>query len=95
MDTVFVRAVFDLDCDWEGLPPVYRIYVGHELFAERVWRWTDCYLQELLQIQALPGQYPIRVVPVGPNLARFRATNHRIELGTARWIDPENLEIMR
>ena len=57
MDTVFVRAVFDIDCDWEGLPPVYRVFVNDELFTERTWIWSDQHLQETLQIQAAPGKY--------------------------------------
>lgn len=93
METQFIRAVFDLDCDWEGLPPVYRIYVCDELFAEREWRWTDHYLEEILQIQAPPGIYAVRLDIVGPSLARFRAHNHRVEYGTARWIDGDHLEI--
>jgi len=93
VETVFVKALFDLDCDWEGLPPVYRIYVGDELFAERTWRWTDCYLEEMLQISAPPGQYAIRVEPVGPNLARFRSSNHRVAYGPGQWINDHTLEI--
>ena len=86
MDTVFVKAFFDLDCEWEGLPPTYRVYVNDELFAERSWIWTDCYLSEMLQIQAPPGRYEVRVEPVGPNLARFTVANHRVEYGPAHWI---------
>ena len=93
METHFVRAVFDLDCDWEGLSPVYRVYVRDELFAEREWRWTDCYLEEILQIQAPAGVYAVRIEPLTPNLARFRAHGHRVEHGPARWIDSEHIEI--
>ena len=85
MSTVFVKALFDLDCEWEGLPPVYRVYVDDELFAERTWVWTDCYLTEMLQISAPPGRYEIRVESVGPNLAQFRAWNHRVEWGPGEW----------
>jgi hypothetical protein len=93
VETQFVRAVFDLDCSWEGLPPVYRVYVRDELFAEREWRWTDCYLEETLQIQAETGVYAVRIEPLVPNLAHFRAHNHRIEHGLARWNDHQMLEI--
>jgi hypothetical protein len=89
----YVRAVFDLDCDWEGLPPTYRIYVNDELFAERSWRWMNCYLEEILQIQAPPGRYLMRFEPIGPQIADFRITNHRIEHGPARWLDQNTLEI--
>ena len=93
MNAEFVRAVFDLDCEWEGLPPVYRIYVNDELFAEREWRWTDCYLEEILQIQAPPGRYNIRIDPVGPQIARFHASNHRVQHGPGSWLDHNMLEI--
>lgn len=86
MDSVYVRAVFDIDCDWEGLPPVYRLFVNDELFAERAWIWTDAYLREILQIQAPPGRYSVRLESVGPNLANFTMRNHRIELGPASWV---------
>jgi len=89
----YIRAVFDLDCIWEGLRPIYRIYVNDELFAEREWRWTDCYLEEILQIQARPGRYLVRLEPVGPQIAEFRITNHRIAHGPAKWVDPHTLEI--
>ena len=93
MKTVFVKAHFDLDCDWEGLPPVYRIYVEDELFAERTWTWTDSYTSEMLQIQAPPGIYTVRIEPVRPCLANFRVANHRISYGPGRWIDKNRIEI--
>lgn len=85
MNTVFVKAWFDLDCEWCGLPPIYRIFVNDELFAERTWVWTENYLSEMLQIQAPPGAYQVRVESVGPSLAHFSTSNHRVELGPARW----------
>jgi hypothetical protein len=92
-NTVFVKAVFDLDCEWEGLPPSYRVYVNDELFAERTWRWNDSYLEEMLQIQAPPGLYEITLQPVPPTLARFQITNRRVEHGPGRWISDTVLEI--
>lgn len=86
MSTVFVKAWFDLDCEWEGLPPTYRIYVNDELFAERTWNYTEHYLSEMLQILAEPGRYEITVRPVGPNLAEFTASNFRVEYGPGEWI---------
>lgn len=93
MEDHFVIAELDVDCDWEGLPPVYRIYVNDELFAEREWRWTDCYLTEQLQIQAPAGVYSIRLEAVGPCLARFKVGNNRVKLGPARWRSPDVLDI--
>ena len=56
----FIRLLCDINCEWESFQPIYRTYVNNELFAERQWRWTDSYLQELLQIEAEPGEYTIR-----------------------------------
>ena len=56
METVFVKAVFDIDCEWSGTQPVYRVFVNNELFTERTWLWQDAYLEEIIQIQAQPGQ---------------------------------------
>ena len=50
----FVRLLADVHCKWQGLSPIYRAYVNDELFAERTWIWTDCYLRECLQIEAEP-----------------------------------------
>ena len=86
MSTVFVKAWFDLDCEWEGLPPTYRIYVNDELFAERTWNYTEHYLSEMLQISAPPGRYEITVRPVGPSLAQFHVSNQRVEVGPGHWI---------
>lgn len=86
MSAVFVKAWFDLDCEWEGLPPIYRVYVNDELFAERTWIWTDSYLSEMLQISAEPGRYEVRVEHVGPDLAAFTVSNQRVEIGPGQWI---------
>jgi hypothetical protein len=94
VENKFIRAVFDLDCEWEGLPPTYRIYVNDELFAERTWTWVDEYLTEMLQISAAPGRYHVRVEPVAPHLSRFTASNHRVEYGPGHWIDPDHVEIL-
>ena len=93
MNKTFVRAVFDLDCEWEGLPPLYRVYVNNELFAERNWKWTDSYLQEILQIQAVPGTYSVRIEPAEPSIAKFSTRNHRVEHGPGRWIDSNHIDI--
>jgi hypothetical protein len=91
--TQFVKASFDLNCDWEGLPPVYRIYVNDELFTEREWIWIDHYLTETLQIEAPPGQYSVRVEPVGPCIANFVVKNNKIDHGHAAWRGETALEI--
>jgi hypothetical protein len=90
MDKKFVRVLCDVHCDWEGLPPVYRVYVNDELFTERTWIWNNEYLEELIQINAEPGQYQIRHELVPPHLAQLTVANMRVELGDAN-IKGENL----
>jgi hypothetical protein len=79
----FVRLLCDVNCEWEGLNPIYRAYVNDELFAERTFRWTDCYLEELFQIEAEPGEYRIRYELVPPHLAKLTVDNWRVDYGPA------------
>lgn len=79
----FIRLLCDINCEWESFQPIYRTYVNDELFAERQWRWTDSYLQELLQIEAEPGEYTIRHELVPPHLAQLTVSNMRVEHGPA------------
>jgi hypothetical protein len=83
MTKQFIQVIADVDCEWEGLNPIYRAYVNDELFAERTWRWTDSYLEEMLQIEAEPGEYTIRFELVPPHLAQLSVTNMRVILGPA------------
>jgi hypothetical protein len=92
MDKKFVRVVADVDCEWEGLYPNYRVYVNDELFAERTWRWTDCYLEENLQISAEPGVYDLRWELVPPHLAQLKVTNIRVQHGPG-YIENNKLRI--
>jgi hypothetical protein len=81
MTKQFVQVLADVNCEWEGLAPTYRLYVDDELFAERTWRWTDCYLEEMMQIEAETGEYPIRFELVSPHLAQLQVTNVRVGYG--------------
>jgi hypothetical protein len=81
MNKHFVRVLADVDCEWEGLNPIYRVYVNDELFAERTWLWTTEYLKEILQIEAEPGEYKLRWELVPPHLAQLRVENIRVEYG--------------
>ena len=83
MTKEFVRILCDVHCEWEGLPPIYRVFVNDELFAERTWIWTDCYLEELLQIEAEPGTYHIHYETVQPCLATLNVSNIRVDHGKA------------
>lgn len=81
MTRKFVRVLADVHCDWEGLDPIYRVYVNDELFAERTWRWSNAYLEELLQIEAEPGTYNLRWELVPPHLAQLKVKNVRVDFG--------------
>jgi hypothetical protein len=81
MSKKFVQILADVDCEWEGLMPTYRVYVNDELFAERTWRWTDASLEEMLQIEAEPGKYHLRWELVPPCLATLSVTNVRVIVG--------------
>jgi len=84
MTKKFVRVLADVDCEWEGLSPAYRVYVNDELFAERTWLWTDCYLEEMFQIDAEPGDYQFRWELVAPHLAQLTVSNLRVDQGSAK-----------
>ena len=71
----------------------YRVFVNGELFTERTWIWESEYLEEMLQINASPGQYAIEFKLVDPDSAVLTAKNIRIKQGSARIIDNCVLEI--
>ena len=83
MTKQFIRVLYDIACEWESFEPIYRTYVNDELFAERTWRWTEHYLEELLQIEAEPGEYYIRHELVAPHLATLTVSNMRVDHGPA------------
>ena len=93
MTKKFVRVLANVDCEWEGMMPSYRVYVNDELFAERTWRWTDAYLEEMLQIEAEPGEYDLRWELVPPCLARLTVQNVRVDQGPASVVNNELLRI--
>ena len=86
MSKKFVFVECDVYCQGWTNPPSYRVYVNDELFTERTWIWPDHYLTEMLQISAPPGDYRVTVQAVGPQLAQFTVTNHRVEYGPAEWV---------
>jgi hypothetical protein len=76
---VLVRC--DVYCDWKDQPPVYRLYVGNELFAERTYIWQEQYLEELIPVYAEPGKYEIRYELVPPSQAQLTVKNMRVDQG--------------
>lgn len=96
MNTEFVTVLTDVYCKFTDVAPRYRVYVDDELFAERTWIWHDAYLEEMLQIQALPGQYTVRYELVHGHHegAVLRTRNMRVEFGPGRILDKKGtLEI--
>ena len=90
----FVRILSNIDCDWEGLSPVYRLYVNDELFSERTWIWTDSSLEENLQIDAEPGEYTIRYEFIEPNLATLKIGSLSVDYGPAEIVDNTHFRIV-
>jgi len=84
MTKQYVRVICNVACKWEGLSPIYRVYVNDELFTERTWIWEDSlYLREEIQIEAEPGEYIIHYELVPPNLAELLVTKPVVEHGPA------------
>jgi hypothetical protein len=86
-----VQVQYDVFCDWQDSPPVYRLYVNNELFTERSFIWTDCYLQEVIAIDAVPGDYEIHYKLIGSG--ELTATNPQVNHGTAQFVDNTTLRI--
>ena len=80
----FIRVLCDVDCSWTETPPVYRVYVDDELFAERTWRWRDEYLEEMIQIEAEPGEYVMSYELVDSPGATLRVLNMRVDYGPGK-----------
>ena len=93
MELQFVKALFDIDFEWEDTPPAYRVYVNGELFGERTYIWHEQYLSEMLQILAVPGQYQVSVQHLNPESGTMKIWNQQIETGPARWINADTVEI--
>jgi len=95
MEPIFVKVTFDLHCEWEGLEPEYRIYVQDELFCERTFKWKEpVYLTEILQVEAEPGIYQIRLEKIGPQISNFVTKNHKIEYGPGKILSGDKFEIL-
>jgi hypothetical protein len=93
MNKQFVRVLADVYCDWEGLNPIYRVYVNNELFAERTFIWPESYLEEMLQIEAPAGKYHLRWELVPPHLAQLTIKNVRVDYGSGNIKNNELLRI--
>lgn len=85
MEKQEVTVVYDVICDWNRRPPMYRLWVNDELFTERTYVWTDRQLEETIAISAPPGDYRVRYELIGDG--ELRAANPRVIHGPATIID--------
>jgi hypothetical protein len=81
----YICVEAEIHCRWNEEPPVYRAYVNDELFTERTFIWTDCYLIETLQLAVAPGKYQIRVEKIGNNSADFEVRQLKVAQGPAKF----------
>lgn len=86
-----VQVQYDVFCDWQDSPPVYRLYVNNELFTERSFIWNDRYLQEVIAIDAVPGEYSIQYELIGSG--QLTATNPQVNHGSAQFVNNNTLRI--
>jgi hypothetical protein len=94
MRNKFVKLHLDLYCEWKKVPPIYRLYVNHEMFSERTYIWGGTqYLREILQLAAPPGRYIIRLDNLGDPDCQFKIRGLTTELGPASVIDSKTFEI--
>lgn len=94
MSKQFVRILSNIDCEWEGMSPIYRLYINDELFTERTWVWTDNALEENLQVEAEPGVYEVRYELLSPNLAQLKVGSLSVDFGTAEILDDTHFRIL-
>ena len=95
MNRNFVQVFFDLDCEWELMPPEYRIFVNEELFAERTYTCrNEDYSRELLQVLAPKGVYQFRVEPLQKNIGKFTINNTEIKGKKCLLLDDNTFQIL-
>ena len=93
MLTKTVIATFDVHITYSGEAPVYRLYVGDELFAERTWRWDNSFLHERVILEAPYGLYPVRYELLPHPNAEISIQNAAVESGPGRFRKRLGLEV--
>jgi len=84
MTQQFVQVLAEVHCDCTpDQRPIYRLYVNNELFTERTWIWENVYLEEVIPIEAEPGDYVVRYELMPGTTARLNIQNLRIANGPA------------
>jgi hypothetical protein len=86
-----VQIEYDVHCDWKGNPPIYRLYINGELFTERTFVWRNQYLEEVIPIEAVPGDYVIKYELIGNG--HISALNPRVNFGPAHFVANDVLRI--
>ena len=74
-----IHVTVDVHCLEKIQDPVrYRIFVDHELVAERnfVWDHQSQYIQEQMTLNLRPGKHPVRIEEIG---GKFSATNLQVD----------------
>ena len=96
MQTKSVQVHCDVYCKWDGNDTRYRLYVNDELFTERSWIWSgkEYYLEEIITIEAPPGQYEIKYELVTPTHSELGIKNMQVTNGDARLHKHFKLEIL-
>jgi hypothetical protein len=84
METYFVQVECDVTAKLHTHPLRYRAYINDELFTERTWIWSNCYLEESFQILAPPGLYVVKFETVDEHNGRIKVRNFRIISGPGR-----------
>jgi len=84
MTRQYVRVLVDVHCECApDQQPIYRLYVNNELFTERTWIWENVFLEEIIPIEAEPGDYVLRYELVPGSVARLNIQNLRVAEGPA------------
>jgi len=85
MQTKSVQVQCDVYCRWDGNDTRYRLYVNDELFTERSWIWggKEYYLEEIITIEAPPGQYEIKYELLAPTTSEIKIKNMHVTSGNA------------
>jgi hypothetical protein len=93
MQNQTVIVTCDVDIRYTGEYPVYRLYVGNELFTERTWIWTDEFLREKIVLEAPYGLYPIQYELLPHPDAVIKIKNATVTAGPGRFRKHLALEI--
>ena len=87
-----VQISYDVHCDWAGAPPRYRLYVEGELFTERTFNFVQSYLNEVIPIDAVPGDYVVRYEMIDSN-GHIAVDNPQVISGPAEFVAHNVLRI--